>query len=183
MLIGANEVRGTAGVLRAWDPIAGKEIEPDFAAGGQDEVNRACLLTQEALDSYRETSLERRAQFLQAIGQGILDLGDELVDRACGETGLPRARIESERARTVGQLELFASIVREGRWIGATLDSPLPDRKPLPRPDLRLRKIAIGPAISRSPFPLLEETPHQRLQPAAPPWSRRIPLIWGPRNW
>jgi NADP-dependent aldehyde dehydrogenase len=156
MLVGATEVRGTEGVLRAWNPTTGREMEPDFAGGGRVEVNRACLLAQEAFDSYRETPLETRAQFLRAIAQGILDLGDKLVDRACAETGLPRGRIEGERARTVGQLELFASVVHEGRWIGATLDSPLPDRKPLPRPDLRLRKIALGPVavFGASNFPL-----------------------------
>src|ERR1700730_7938774 len=156
MLVGASEVRGSEGVLRAWNPTAGTEMEPDFAAGGRVEVNRACLLAQEALDSYRETSLETLEQFLRAIGQRILDLGDQLVDRTCAETGLPRGRIEGERGRTVGQLELFASVVCEGRWIGATLDSPLPDRKPLPRPDLRLRKIALGPVavFGASNFPL-----------------------------
>ena len=156
MLVGGSEVRGVEGVLRAWNPTAGAEMEPDFGAGGQVEVNRACFLAQEAFDSYRETPLETRAQFLRAIGQGILDLGDKLIDRACAETGLPRRRIEGERARTVGQLELFASVVCDGRWIGATLDSPLPDRKPLPRPDLRLRKIALGPVavFGASNFPL-----------------------------
>src|SRR6195256_481556 len=156
MLVGGSEVRGTEGVLRAWNPAAGTDMAPDFAAGGRAEVNRACLLAQEAFDSYRETPLETRAQFLRVIGQGILDLGDSLIDRACAETGLPRGRIEGERSRTVGQLELFASVVSEGRWIGATLDSALPDRKPLPRPDLRLRKIALGPVavFGASNFPL-----------------------------
>ena len=156
MLIGQSEVRGTAGILRAWNPTTGSEIDPDFAAGGADDVDRACGLAQEAFDSYREISLAARAQFLRAIGQGILNLGDELVDRACAETALPRGRIEGERGRTVGQLELFAALVSEGRWIGVTLDSALPDRKPLPRPDLRLRKIAIGPVavFGASNFPL-----------------------------
>jgi alpha-ketoglutaric semialdehyde dehydrogenase len=156
MLVGSSEIRGTEGVLRAWNPTTGAEMEPDFAAGGRVEVNRACLLAQEAFDSYRETPLETRAQFLRAIGQGILALGDQLAERACGETGLPRGRIEGERGRTVGQLELFASVVCDGRWIGATLDSHLPNRKPLPRPDLRLRKIALGPVavFGASNFPL-----------------------------
>lgn len=156
MLIGRSEVRGAQGILRAWNPATGTEMEPDFGAGGETDVDRACLLAQEAFDSYRETSLAARAQFLRAIGQGILKLGDALVDRACDETALPRARIEGERARTVGQLELFASLVSEGRWIGATLDSALPDRKPLPRPDLRLRRIALGPVavFGASNFPL-----------------------------
>jgi NADP-dependent aldehyde dehydrogenase len=156
MLIGRSELRGTQGVLRAWNPATNLELEPDFGAGGEAEVDRACLLAHEAFDAYRETSLATRARFLRLIGHGILDLGDELVERACAETGLPRGRIEGERGRTVGQLELFASMVTEGRWIGATLDSALPDRKPLPRPDLRLRKIAMGPVavFGASNFPL-----------------------------
>lgn len=156
MLIGGSEVWGAEGALQAWNPTAGTYLEPAFAAGGQVEVNRACRLAQEAFDSYRETPLGTRAQFLRAISQGIIDLGDRLVDRACAETGLPRGRIEGERGRTVGQLEFFASIVCEGRWIGATLDSPVPDRKPLPRPDLRLREIALGPVavFGASNFPL-----------------------------
>src|SRR5260370_37448556 len=124
MLIGGSEVRGTEGVLRAWNPTAGADMEPDFSAGGMIEVNRACLLAQEAFDSYRETPLETRAKFLRAIGQGLLDLGDRLVDLACAETALPRGRIEGERGRTEGQPELFGSLVCEGRWIRAPLAFP-----------------------------------------------------------
>ena len=119
-------------------------------------MNEACSLAAQAFDSFRDTSAEVRARFLEMIGQGLMDLGGELVERACGETGLPSARIEGERARTAIQLKLFASVVRDGRWIAATLDSPLPDRKPLPRPDLRSRKIALGPVVvfGASNFPL-----------------------------
>ena len=74
-----------------------------------------------------------------------MDLGDALVERASAETGLPRARIEGERARTVGQLKLFAEVVRRGEWLDLRIDPALPERKPLPRPDLRLRNIALGP--------------------------------------
>src|SRR3981081_3761731 len=116
MLVGGSEVRGTEGVLRAWNPAAGTDMAPDFAAGGRVEVNRACLLAQEAFDSYSETPLETRAQFLRAIGQGILDLGDSLIDRACAETGLPRGRVEGERSRKGGQLQLFGLVASEARW-------------------------------------------------------------------
>jgi len=156
MLIGQSEVRGTEGVIRALNPATLKEIEPDFGAGSAADVHRACVLAEEAFDSYRESSLTTRARFLRTIGQGILDLGDTLVERTCAETGLLRSRVEGERNRTVGQLELFASVVSDGRWIGATLDSPQPDRKPQPRPDLRSRKIALGPiaVFGASNFPL-----------------------------
>jgi 2,5-dioxopentanoate dehydrogenase len=156
MLIGKTAIRGRESTLRALNPALGTELDPSFGGGGLSEVDRACSLAQDAFDPYREADLELRARFLEMIGQGILALGESLIDRASAETGLPKARIEGERTRTVGQLKLFASIVRDGRWLDATLDSPLPDRAPLPRPDLRLRNIPLGPVavFGASNFPL-----------------------------
>ena len=120
-----------------------------------DDVERACTLAQQAFDTYRDTTPEQRAAFLEQIAQNILDLGPVLIERAMQESGLPQARLEGERGRTVGQLRLFAKVVRDGRWLGAALDSALPDRTP-PRPDLRLRKIGVGPVVvfGASNFPL-----------------------------
>lgn len=156
MLIGKSEVLGTQGTIRAFNPAAGIELDPAFGVGSEAEVDRACKLAEQAFDSFRETSLADRARFLRRIGQGIMELGNALIERAAAETGLPKGRIEGERSRTVGQLEMFASIVEKGRWIGATIDSALPDRKPQPRPDLRLRRIALGPVavFAASNFPL-----------------------------
>jgi alpha-ketoglutaric semialdehyde dehydrogenase len=119
-------------------------------------VDEACSLAERAFDAYRSTSLETRATFLEAIAQGLLDAGDDLVDRVMSETALPRPRVEGERGRTVGQLRLFAEVVRGGSWIGAVLDSALPERVPTPRPDLRRRKIPLGPVavFGASNFPL-----------------------------
>lgn len=156
MLIGASAVRGTKGTLRAFDPVHNTEIEPTFGAGGAVEVDRACDLAALAFDPYRHAPLETRARFLEAIAGNILALGDALIERAHLESALPVARLEGERGRTVGQLKLFASLVREGRWLTATLDSALPERTPLPRPDLRLQKIPVGPVavFGASNFPL-----------------------------
>ncbi|CAG4897948.1 aldehyde dehydrogenase (NADP(+)) [Paraburkholderia gardini] len=156
MLVGASAVRGAEGTLRAFDPVRNAEIEPVFGAGSAADVDRACELAALAFDPYRGAPLETRARFLEAIASNIVALGDELIERAHIETALPKARIEGERGRTVGQLKLFASLVREGRWLGATIDSAMPDRKPLPRSDLRLRKIPVGPVavFGASNFPL-----------------------------
>ncbi len=156
MLIGADAVRGTEAPLRATEAASGETLAPDYGGADAAQIERVCALAWSAFDRYRETGLEERARFLEAIAQHILDIGDALVERACAETGLPRARIEGERARTVGQLRLFASVVREGGWIGARIDPALPDRKPLPRADLRLRHIALGPVVvfGASNFPL-----------------------------
>ncbi|GLU33314.1 aldehyde dehydrogenase (NADP(+)) [Trinickia caryophylli] len=156
MLIGGEAVRGTAGTLRAFDPARNLEIEPAFGAGDAGDVDRACRLAQGAFDAFRQAPLEQRAKLLDAIGDKIMALGDALIERAQIESALPKARLEGERARTVGQLKLFAALVRDGRWLGATLDSAMPERKPLARSDLRLQKIPLGPVavFGASNFPL-----------------------------
>jgi NADP-dependent aldehyde dehydrogenase len=155
MLIGQSTARGTEGTLRAINPATNEKIAPDFSAGGKPEVERACILAQQAFDLYRETTAQQRAQFLEEIANGILALGPTLIERAAQESGLPTARLEGERGRTVNQLRLFASVVRAGQYLNATLDSALPQRTP-PRSDLRSRKIAIGPVavFGASNFPL-----------------------------
>ena len=156
MLLGSQAVRGRGAEFYATNPDSGERLEPGFASGGAEEVEAACQLAASALDGYRETTLKARAAFLETIGEELLALGDALIDRAMAESALPRARLEGERTRTVWQMRLYAQVVREGRWLDATLDSPLPDRKPLPRVDLRRRNIALGPVavFGASNFPL-----------------------------
>ncbi|WP_213767869.1 aldehyde dehydrogenase (NADP(+)) [Caballeronia sp. dw_19] len=157
MLIGRASVRGTDSVIRALDPANNAALEPDFGGGGTAEVERACRLADEAFDSYSRTDPEERAQFIEAVGRNIASLGETLVTRVMAETGLPGPRVEGEMARTVSQLNLFATVVRKGLWRDATIDAGDPQRKPLPRPDLRMQKIAIGPVgvFGSSNFPLL----------------------------
>jgi 2,5-dioxopentanoate dehydrogenase len=156
MLIGGRAVRGMESALRAVDPATGNPLEPEFGGGSAADVDVACTLAEAAFDAYRAVSLEERAKFLETIAQGILDLGDVLVERVMSESGLPRGRVEGERGRTVGQLRLFASLAREGRWLNATIDRAQLERKPLPRADLRAQKIPLGPVavFSASNFPL-----------------------------
>jgi len=155
MLVGKQAHYGTERQLRATDPSTGLEIEPTFGSGNASDVDRACTLAGDAFDSYRETTLAQRAAFLEQIASNILDLGPVLIQRAMQESGLPQARLEGERGRTVGQLRLFAKVVRDGHWLATALDSALPERTP-PRPDLRLRKIGLGPVavFGASNFPL-----------------------------
>ncbi|CAE6847439.1 Alpha-ketoglutaric semialdehyde dehydrogenase 2 [Paraburkholderia aspalathi] len=157
MLIGRKAVRGEEKPLRAFNPATGADIaEPVFGSGSVANVELACELAQKAFDPYRHLPLTVRAEFLERIADGITALGDALIQRAHEESGLPKARLEGERGRTTGQLKLFAQIVRAGHWLAATLDSPLPERKPLPRSDLRMQKIPLGPVavFGASNFPL-----------------------------
>jgi NADP-dependent aldehyde dehydrogenase len=156
ILIGAHSASGKQRDFRAVDPATGEQLEPVFAFAGREEVERACQLAWEAFYPYRATGLEERAKFLEVIADNIMQIGDELLNRASVETGLPTARIDGERARTVGQLLLFADVVRQGEWLDLRIDLAMPDRKPLPRSDLRLRNIPLGPVavFGASNFPL-----------------------------
>lgn len=156
LLIGQRAVRGSQGEIKAVNPATGAQLEPAFGGATLAQLNEACALAADAFDVYRETTLEARAAFLEAIAQNILDLGDTLIERCVAESGLPRARIEGERGRTVGQLRLFAAVVREGDFLGVRIDPAMPERQPLPRVDLRLRHVALGPVavFGASNFPL-----------------------------
>src|SRR5690242_16496487 len=96
MLIGAAAVRGTDKPIHAIEAATGKSMEPAFGGGTAADVDRACALAWAAFDTYRETTPDARAGFLEACAQAILDIGDELVVRAMAESGLPRGRLEGE---------------------------------------------------------------------------------------
>jgi NADP-dependent aldehyde dehydrogenase len=155
MIIGRRAVRGSAGTVRAFNPATCAAMEPDFGLATTADVDTACALAGQAFDTYRNLPLERRARFLETIAIGIMDIGSLLIERAHEESGLPVARLEGERARTCNQLRLFASVVRAGHFLAATLDPALPQRVP-PRPDLRMRRIPLGPVavFGASNFPL-----------------------------
>jgi 2,5-dioxopentanoate dehydrogenase len=142
--------------FRAKNPATGQPLEGDFFEATPGEIDAAARAAERAFELYSALDSARRAEFLRAIAQQILALGDRLLERAAAETGLPSARLESERARTVSQVLLFASLLEEGSWVGARIDRALPDRKPQPRPDIRRLLVALGPAavFGASNFPL-----------------------------
>ncbi|GGA38082.1 aldehyde dehydrogenase (NADP(+)) [Sphingomonas psychrolutea] len=138
----------------------GEPVGAAFATHGPDDVAAACASAEDAFDTYRASDRETRARFLERIGEEIVAIGDDLIVAAMRESGLPRARLEGERGRTVGQLKLFAGVVRSGAWLGLRIDPAMPERQPLPRPDLRLRMIPLGPVavFGASNFPLAFST-------------------------
>ncbi|MCU6454059.1 aldehyde dehydrogenase (NADP(+)) [Sphingomonas sp. A2-49] len=155
LLIG-GEARQAPDRFTAVNPATGETLTPDFSSTGADAVAEACALAEAAFPLYAGTDLETRAAFLEAIADNIVAIGDDLIVRAMAESGLPRARLEGERGRTVGQLKLFAGVVRQGDFLDATIDPAMPERAPLPRPDLRRINLAIGPVavFGASNFPL-----------------------------
>ncbi len=156
LLIGSTATTGGEAGAKAIDPSTGQELAPAYGAATPADIERACALAAAAFDTYRETPLEARAKFLEKIADNILAIGDALIVRAMQESGLARARLEGERGRSMNQLRLFAEVVREGSWLEARIDPAMPDRKPLPCPDLRVRNVPLGPVVvfGASNFPL-----------------------------
>ncbi|HEY5974513.1 MAG TPA: aldehyde dehydrogenase (NADP(+)), partial [Geobacteraceae bacterium] len=58
--------------------------------------------------------------------------------------------------RTSNQMRLFARLLRRGDFLGARIDTALPERQPVPRPDIRQYRTALGPVavFGASNFPL-----------------------------
>ncbi|WP_260596854.1 aldehyde dehydrogenase (NADP(+)) [Sphingomonas endolithica] len=146
--------------FRSIDAQSGQPVGAPLPVHGLADVDAACAAAESAFDAYRAIDNEARAVFLERIGAEIVALGDDLIVTAMRESGLPRARLEGERGRTVGQLKMFADVVRRGGWMGVRIDPALPDRAPLPRPDLRVRMIPLGPVavFGASNFPLAFST-------------------------
>jgi NADP-dependent aldehyde dehydrogenase len=160
-LTGKHLIGDTLGAVgqetfQASNPSTQVALEPAFHEATVAEAGMALRLAQEAFDPFRSKSPEERAQFLEAIADEIMALGDPLLERAHLETGLPMARLTGERGRAVNQAKLFAQVIREGSWVDARIDQAIPDRQPLPKPDVRRMLAPIGPVVvfGASNFPL-----------------------------
>lgn len=147
-------------LLHSVDASTGEQLPGAFYQATLAEVDAAVLAAEQAYPLFRNLPASRRAEFLEAIADELDGLGDELVALTCRETALPAARIQGERGRTSGQMRLFAKVLRRGDFYGARIDQALPERTPLPRPDLRQYKIAVGPVavFGASNFPLAFST-------------------------
>jgi NADP-dependent aldehyde dehydrogenase len=156
LLIDGQAIAGTEGAYRGIDPATGSELEPLFGGTSAEQLERACAEAASAFDVYRAAPLSRRALLLDFIAHHIESIGDALIARASSETGLLHARLQGELARTIAQLRLFAEVVREGSFLDVRIDCALPARVPVPRPDLRLQNVPLGPVavFGASNFPL-----------------------------
>lgn len=146
----------TIKTFQAINPANNSLLEGIFANTSPEEIDAIVSTATIAFDVYRKKSSAEIATFLDTIADEILNLGDTLLERCHQETALPLARLQGERGRTMNQLKLFATTVREGSWVDARIDTALADRLPAPKPDIRHMLIPIGPVavFGASNFPL-----------------------------
>lgn len=165
MITGKNYIGRT---LKASGDKTHKTINPKlnienptiFYEATSAEVDEAAQLAWTAFKTYRKTSGSKRAEFLNAIADEILALGQELLDVYIAESGLAEGRATGERGRTIFQLRSFAELVANDDWRENTIDEAIPDREPLPKDDLRRTLIPLGPVVvfAASNFPLAFST-------------------------
>ncbi|MBC8988119.1 aldehyde dehydrogenase (NADP(+)) [Pedobacter sp. N36a] len=142
--------------LYAINPASGERLAGTFPKADVQMVEEALTAAEQAFHSYQTIHKNKKALFLHAIADALSANGEEIVNRAMQESGLPLPRLQGELGRTTGQLRLFADLLAEGSWIDAVIDPAIPERSPMPRPDIRKMLVPLGPAVvfGASNFPL-----------------------------
>ncbi len=155
-LSGSQTLLGDSSELIAVAPAGGQSLPGTFRNLSRAQATAVIEKAATAFAPYAKLHPHQRADFLDAIADELESLGNPLLERANAESGLPMARLTGERGRTCGQLRMFAKVVREGSWVDARINTALPDRAPLPRPDIRRMLVSLGPVVifGASNFPL-----------------------------
>jgi NADP-dependent aldehyde dehydrogenase len=150
----------TTNTFYAINPSNNKQLEGEYTNATKEQIDTVVQKATTAFAIYRKKDKNSIAAFLDQIADEILNLGDALLERCHLETGLPITRLQGERARTMNQLKLFATLVREGSWIDARIDTAIPERVPVPKPDIRHMLFPLGPVaiFGASNFPLAFST-------------------------
>ncbi|WP_282055213.1 aldehyde dehydrogenase (NADP(+)) [Maribacter luteus] len=165
MITGKNYIGNTLSskgskTYTTYNPQLNIENGFSFVEATSEEIDEAVGLARTASIGFGAMSGVKKADFLNAIADEILALDELLIKTYCSETGLPEGRAIGERGRTIGQLRAFAALVKEGSWVEASIDTAIPDRTPVPKPDLRKMLIPLGPVVvfGASNFPLAYST-------------------------
>ncbi|MES2659742.1 MAG: aldehyde dehydrogenase (NADP(+)) [Verrucomicrobiota bacterium] len=154
--IGYSRSTGTEPCGNAVQPGTGTQLEPAYLTATPAEVDHAMALAAAAFPVYSNLSGKTRSGFLRAIASEIESVVDDIVERGILETALAEPRLRGETARTTGQLRMFANLIEEGSWVDARIDRADPDRKPIPKVDLRSMLRPLGPVavFCASNFPM-----------------------------
>ncbi|MHC4852242.1 MAG: aldehyde dehydrogenase (NADP(+)) [Planctomycetota bacterium] len=155
-ILGSETAAAGVATFHARSPATGEQLMPGYHEATQAEIDHALALAVDGFAGLKAASREQRAVLLEKIADAIEALGEQLLERANQETALPIPRLTMERGRTVGQLRMFAGVVRDGFYLDARIDHAEADREPLPKPDVRRMLQPIGPVVvfGASNFPL-----------------------------
>lgn len=161
MLVGKSLIAGEwVGSDETFDSAVVSGTPDTFQKGTPELVDRAVRAAEDAFWSYGTSTPGERVAFLRILTEEIEARGDAITEIGVKETGLPAARLDGERGRTITQINTYADVVADGSYLEPVFDPALPDREPLPRPDLRSIQRPIGPVgvFGASNFPLAFST-------------------------
>lgn len=159
-LIGFQESSEGTTSYQTINPSSLKSLPTLFKCATFAEADKAVQLANTACDAYFQKNIDQRITFLSAIHFQILNLGGDLMDLFQEESGLSFQRAIAERTRTLSQIQLFIRLLKKGEWVNATIERPIPERKPHPKPDIRKQLEPMGPVLvfGASNFPLAYST-------------------------
>jgi len=154
--IGNSQGQTDGTSFNAVNPATGESLPESFFVASTEEISKAADLANNAFSEYSSTSGAVRAAFLRSIADELEAARPEITARVPLETALPEGRANGELGRTIGQLRLFADLVEEGSWVDARLETALPERAPVSKPDIRSMRVSLGPVavFGASNFPL-----------------------------
>ena len=161
MLIGKSLIAGEwAGSDEMFENAVVSGASDSFHKGTAEMVDRAAKAAEEAFWDWGYSKGSDRVAFLRILTEEIEARGEAITEIGVRETGLPAARLDGERGRTIAQINTYADVVEDGGYLEPVLDPAMPDREPLPRPELRSVQRPIGPVgvFGASNFPLAFST-------------------------
>lgn len=133
------------GSFQSKSRLTGEPFGEVFESATLADVDRACQLAWQAFEELKFIPHEKRAAFLDLCAAKLEAARSEIVHLYIHETGLPEMRANVELDRTCNQLRLFGRVIRDGKWLDPRVDVAQPDRKPVPKPDMRSLNRPIGP--------------------------------------
>ncbi len=156
ILIKGEWLLGAGASFNAVNPCSAAKSTLVFSSADSDQAALAAIEAAKAFQSYSQLSDQKKATFLRTIGVELEKIRGQIVEWATWETALPEMRINGELGRTIGQLNMFAQLLDKGDWKRPVIDLAQPDRQPLPKPDIRLTQVPLGPVVvfAASNFPL-----------------------------
>ncbi len=157
MITGKNYIGNTLSAkgsttYQTCNPKTNLPNDVQYSEATSEEIDQAVQLASQAFPSYQNISGDKRSAFLHAIADEIEALGDTLVETYMSETGLPEGRAKGERGRTVGQLRMFADLIKTEDWRIPTISGE--------NNEVRQYLIPLGPVVvfGASNFPLAYAT-------------------------
>lgn len=155
-ILGQGRAKAAGKPGAAINPATGTAIGPEYYMATNSDVDAAAQLAAKAFAEFSCWPGKKRQSFLNHLATLLEQNAATIIERANQETALPVGRLQGELARTCFQMRLYGEAAASGLILGARIDHADPNRKPLPKPDLRSMMVPLGPVVvfSASNFPL-----------------------------